>query len=147
MSRKGLPAEHQAALTEKIEVWRTLDLSIKERVKAFEAEIQPDKELAGKIEALIVAELRANKQSQVKLSKAYGAEHPGTAYIIKSTSARVADAGEFFAYVLQSGNTDLLQKRVSSDAVSIYSEAHKGELPPGVDSSTRLKLGFRVDNR
>lgn len=147
MSRKGLePAPHEAALYEQIETWLTLCNDVEAREKAFKAEIAGDKKLISQLEANILATMRKNKTGNVKLTAEFGAEHPGTAYVIRKHQVKVADAEEFFAHILETGNTDLLHKRASAEAVAIYAEEHEGKLPPGVLASVRLTLGFRADN-
>jgi hypothetical protein len=140
MSDKGLS---QRDFTDLVEAWRCLQLEVKEKTVAFEASVADDKKSIDALETHIIAALAAAKQRSVRLSG--HSPYPGIAYVIQIARCKVENSDNFFSYVLRSGDTDLLHKRVSEEAVSIYVEENDGVLPPGIASVTTLKLGFRKD--
>ena len=66
----------------------------------------------------------------------------GTAYRNKKTSYRVGVWDEVAAYVLQSGNIHMLQKRVSPNAVKEIIE-QDGAIPPGVEELKTEEFAVR----
>lgn len=66
----------------------------------------------------------------------------GTAYLNNRTSASVADRDVFFNFLRDSDAWELLEMRCSKTAVEAYKAAN-GDLPPGVNWSEELTVGFR----
>ena len=53
------------------------------------------------------------------------------AYLTTKTFTKGKDWDALWKYIEESGNLDLLQRRLSSRAVQEYMDANEGELPPG----------------
>ncbi len=66
----------------------------------------------------------------------------GTAYKSTRTSATVADRDAFFFFVQQHDAFQMLEARCAKNAVAEYKEAH-GDLPPGLNWSEEVVVGFR----
>lgn len=67
----------------------------------------------------------------------------GTAYKTLKKSATVADAGVFRDFVVSNAAFDLVDMRANAPAVAAYLGNHNGELPPGINYSTRVEVGVR----
>jgi hypothetical protein len=68
----------------------------------------------------------------------------GMAYVTTKTYTKGKDWDALWKYIEESGNLDLLQRRISSKAVQEYMDANEGELPPGVDVSQERAVVVRV---
>jgi hypothetical protein len=68
----------------------------------------------------------------------------GMAYLTTKTFTKGKDWDALWKYIEESGNLDLLQRRISSKAVQEYMDANEGELPPGVDVSQERAVVVRV---
>ncbi len=68
----------------------------------------------------------------------------GQAYLTTKTFTKGKDWDAIWKYVEESGNLDLLQRRLSSKAVQEFMEANSGDLPPGVDVSTERAVVVRT---
>ena len=88
-----------------------------------------------KIEAELMG--RLNKQGLDSI----GAVH-GTAYKSTRTNANIADWDAFTAYITESGDVNMLQKRANKTTVTEFLEAH-GELPPGITLRNESSINIR----
>lgn len=61
----------------------------------------------------------------------------------QTTAASVGDWRAFASFILNTGEIDLLQPRVSSGNLKQYMSREGGQLPPGVDIETINKLSIR----
>ena len=68
----------------------------------------------------------------------------GMAYLTTKTFTKGKDWDALWKYIEESGNLDLLQRRLSSRAVQEYMDANEGELPPGVDVSQERAVVVRT---
>jgi len=68
----------------------------------------------------------------------------GMAYLTTKTFTKGKDWDALWKYIEESGNLDLLQRRLSSRAVQEYMDANGGELPPGVDVSQERAVVVRT---
>lgn len=66
----------------------------------------------------------------------------GTAFTKTVTRYSVGDGLEFFNWVEQTGNTDMLKKDVRQDPVRDFFEKHN-ELPPGIAVYSEVVVQFR----
>jgi len=66
----------------------------------------------------------------------------GTAFRNKKEFFKVSDWTDFSSYVLKTGNVQLLQKRVSPNAVKELREA-EGQLPPGIENRVEVEFSVR----
>lgn len=70
----------------------------------------------------------------------------GTAYKSTTTKASLADRALARAFVLETGNLDLLEMRASSTGVKTYMEEHDGALPAGFSVFTEETVNIRRAN-
>ena len=68
----------------------------------------------------------------------------GTAYWSNIASAKVASREAFLDFVRKEEAYDMLENRVSKEAVKSYMEAHDGLVPPGVDFTQIRKFNMRA---
>ena len=68
----------------------------------------------------------------------------GTAYWSIISSAKVANRDAFMTFVRSEEAYDMLENRVSKEAVKSYMEANDGLVPPGIDFSQIRKFNLRV---
>ena len=68
----------------------------------------------------------------------------GMAYLTTKTFTKGKDWDALWKYIEESGNLDLLQRRLSSRAVQEYMDANEGELPPGIDVSQERAVVVRT---
>ena len=68
----------------------------------------------------------------------------GTAYWSIIASAKVANRDTFLDFVRKEEAYDMLENRVSKEAVKSYMEAHDGLVPPGVDFMQIRKFNLRI---
>ena len=66
----------------------------------------------------------------------------GTAYLSTTIKAKVEDWEVFKEYALENDLFDMLEHRVSKDAVEEFQEA-QGELPPGISISSEVNTRFK----
>ena len=64
----------------------------------------------------------------------------GSCYTSQKSTASLADPEAFMAYVIKTGNFDLLDRRANATAVKDFVKAHK-TLPPGCNLNTIETLG------
>lgn len=62
------------------------------------------------------------------------------------TVYKAADIEMFTAYIIESGNLDLLQMRPSKEAVDAY-KTETGALPPGIASDQIVSVGVRKSTK
>lgn len=68
----------------------------------------------------------------------------GTAYWSTIASATVADRDAFMRFVREQEAFDMLENRVSKEAVKSYMAENNGLVPPGVDFSQIRRFNLRV---
>jgi len=124
-------------LTETIAAWRSLRDDIKDREKIFKESMAEDKATLEALEGMVLTQLRSLKIRSANV------EGEGTAFISKKLSSKVEDPEAFFAFVLESGRTELLFARAADKAVEEYIEQAKVP-PPGVKIETTERLNFRT---
>ena len=66
----------------------------------------------------------------------------GTVYKSKRTSATVADWDYTLSYIQKNGLWNMLERRVSKQAVEQYKEEH-GDLPPGINWREEITVNIR----
>ena len=84
--------------------------------------------------------MKADEQGLVNIKTSLG-----TAYWSNIASAKVADRAVLFDYIKEHDAFDLLESRVSKEAVKSHMEAHGGLPPPGVDFSQIRRFNFRAE--
>ena len=78
--------------------------------------------------------VRANQDGVTSFKTAYG-----TAFLTTGDFANVADWGAVLTFIKDNEAYDMLQRRVSKEAVRGYIDANK-EVPPGINYGTKLEL-------
>ena len=122
---------------EPVDVDRIVKVFVKMRDKKSELE-KEIKEISAQQEVL--------EQELLKLAAQMGTtgfktEH-GTTYISEETRFAMADDNTFVQFVKDTGNVELMERRVSSTNVKQYMENHAGEVPPGLSwfKQDRMKI-------
>jgi len=123
-------------LKELVESWREAADAIDAEEAALELRLKEDKKVRDALKDMVLAEL------QRQGVKNYPLKGWGTTYTSEALSAKVEDAEAFFAYVLETGQTELLERRASKTAVQEFIETHK-QPPPGVKTERKITLCFR----
>lgn len=100
-----------------------------------EAKIRVYKKARENIKAALMAKMN---ELGITNAKAAGG---GSVTIVNGTSATIVDGEAFFDFVFETGNTDMLTKRASADAVRDYLDV-TGELPPGIEITTTQTMRF-----
>jgi hypothetical protein len=106
-----------------------------EKNRAHEAAIAPLETLLEDVAAKIQAYMNAEGLKSVPTDF-------GTAVQITKTNATVGDWDAFYAFLIQTGRLDFLQKRVASTALAEYAE-EAAVAPPGVSFFTERKVQVR----
>jgi hypothetical protein len=101
--------------------------------------MKPLYEAREKLEAFLMDQLVQSGSDSLKVRGV------GTIYKNTDDSATVGDQAEFKRHVIGTGNFDLIDFRANKTGVREYLMAHGGEPPPGVNFSSRVKLGVRRD--
>lgn len=101
----------------------------------FKEKIAKVDEAIGKLEAQLLQQLEATGAESIR-TKA------GTAYKTVKTSATVADWDAVLSYIVDQGLYNLLERRVSKQAVLEFRQENN-DLPPGVNWREELSIGVR----
>jgi hypothetical protein len=104
-------------------------------VKRFKDKVEKVDEAMSKLEAVLLQQLEATGADSIKTKS-------GTAFKTRKTSATVSDWDAVLNYVLDNKLFNLLEKRVSKNAVVEFKEANN-DLPPGVSWREELAIGVR----
>ena len=67
----------------------------------------------------------------------------GTVFTTKRLFASIADKAELSDYIRQTGQVELLQSRVSTEALKAFMDEHNGACPPGVKATHERTLSVR----
>lgn len=115
-----LPLEH---LIEKYIKIRDHRSALKKQFDAKDGEL---KALQEKIEARFLQTMNETGTDQLKVK--------GVGMVLRSERvlANAKDWEAIWQHVMESGNVDLLQRRLSSKAVQEFMESHEGDAPPGI---------------
>ncbi len=102
-------------------------------------------ELDGKLKhTLGLIEAALMKKMEAAGSESLTVKGVAMAYLTTKTFTRAKDWQAVWDYIEESGNIDLLQRRLSTKAVQEFVEANEGDLPPGVDVSQERAVVVRV---
>lgn len=114
-------------------------LKLRNKKEAIEAEtkdkVKDIKEKMAKLEAWLKAKADADGVTSFKTGS-------GTAFLTTTDFATVADWDAVLDYIRENEAFDMLEKRVSKNAVRGYIEANKA-VPPGVNYGTKLDVNVR----
>ena len=105
-----------------------IEREMKERIDVVKAKM-------AKLDAWFLQFLDDTKQTSAK-TKA------GTVFVTTTDYARVADWDEVLEFIMSREAYDLLQKRVSKDAVRGYIDAD-GSVPPGINYGSKITVNVR----
>jgi len=106
----------------------SIEGEVKEKVKSI-------KEKMAKLEAYIKKE--ADEQGVTSFKTGYG-----TAFVTTTDFAQVADWDAILGFIKDNGAWDMLEKRVSKNAVRGYIDEHN-KVPSGVNYGTRIDINVR----
>ena len=114
-------------------------LTLRNRKESMESEVKEKvkviKEKMAKLEAYI--KKQADEQGVTSFKTA-----SGTAFVTTTDFAQVADWDAVLGFIKENGAWDMLEKRVSKNAVRGYIDEHK-EVPSGVNYGTRIDINVR----
>lgn len=108
---------------------------IAEHVDNLEQQLKAVKEVHERIRQALLAQMNEIGLDSCKSRAGH------TVTRVTNVTARVTDAGMFKQYIAESGETDLIQNRASSDACRQYLESH-GVPPPGVEIGSVTTIRF-----
>ena len=109
----------------------------KKRIKDRHAEeLRPLNDAMIKLEAAVQKFLQSQGVDSAKTPV-------GTAYLSRTSRAKVTDWPVLRDFVKEHDLLDILEHRVSKDAIEEYAES-TGELPPGVDITVEVNTRFRT---
>ena len=106
-----------------------------EIVAAHKAKIAKIDEALGKVEAVLLVQLEENGMESARCKS-------GTVYKSNRTSATVADWDYVLNFIQTNDLWNMLERRVSKQAVEQYKEEH-GDLPPGINWREELVVNVR----
>lgn len=110
--------------------------AFRERIKAaFKEQDDRAKEGVETLQAHLLKTMNESGLENVKTDVA-------TAYMHRSTYAKVTDWEAFYDYIVKTGKVELLSKRIASGNVLELAE-EIGELPPGTSSDTTREVRIR----
>ena len=114
-------------------------LTLRNRKESMESEVKEKvkviKEKMAKLEAYI--KKQADEQGVTSFKTA-----SGTAFVTTTDFAQVADWDAVLGFIKENGAWDMLEKRVSKNAVRGYIDEHK-EVPSGKNYGTRIDVNVR----
>lgn len=93
--------------------------------KAFDEKVSDLDEVMSSCENFLL--LRASEQGVEGFKTEFG-----TTYIGETTKISISDESAFFKFVLDTGDLDFFERRVSSRHLAEYMEAQKKDYPPGL---------------
>lgn len=106
-----------------------------EIVAAHKAKIATLDEVLDKLEGVLLSQLEANGMESARCKT-------GTVYKSTRTSATVADWDYVLNFILTNDLHNMLERRVSKQAVEQYREEH-GDLPPGINWREEVVVNIR----
>jgi hypothetical protein len=104
--------------------------------KALDDELKPYADAMATISTAMLDHLNMSGADSIKTDA-------GTAYVSELDSMKVGDRDALGAFILETGELQLLSMAVAKDAVRDYMAEHQGQLPPGVEKSSIRKVNFR----
>jgi hypothetical protein len=115
-------------------------VSLRNRKRALEAEhkeqLKPYNKLLNEIGGKLLDYMQRSGVDSVSTPG-------GTVHQIDKRSAVIRDGEAFRAFIIETGNFDLLDLKANAPAVFDYIKEHEGEGPPGVHASTFTSVGVR----
>lgn len=129
---QGVSSEADAAVGEYIRL-RDMKSEIEARHKAELADIRAQLETS---EAWLLGELQRMGVDSFKVAH-------GTVYTSARFMPSIGDKEAFFNHIRETGEVELVQSRVSSDALKTWMANHGGQCPPGVKASYERVIGVR----
>lgn len=106
-----------------------------EIVAAHKAKIAKIDEVLDKVEGVLLAQLEENGMESARCKS-------GTVYKSNRTSATVADWDYVLNFIQTHDLWNMLERRVSKQAVEQYKEEH-GDLPPGINWREEVVVNVR----
>lgn len=123
----------------------TIDDAIAAYLKLRDKKEQLEKEVEEKVEAIKakMAKLEAwiKEQADQQGVTSFKTKH-GTAFLVTTDFASVADWDSLLKFVLENEHYEMLTKSVSKVAVRDYLQAHNA-IPPGVNYGTKISVNIR----
>lgn len=114
-------------------------MKLRDRKKQLEAQVKEQvSEITSKMDKL---EAWVKEQADIQGVTSFKTKH-GTAFLTTTDYANVADWDAVLGFIRENEAFDMLEKRISKNAVRGYIEQHKA-VPPGVNYGTKLEVNIR----
>lgn len=120
-----------------VRVFRKIRAAISEKTKAYEQEVAVLKDQQKQIEVELLRRLHDRGATQTKTED-------GTAFISETMTANIADEPNFFKFVLEQGDLDFFQRRISITHLKEYMREHGDNVPPGLNIFKELSINVRA---
>lgn len=117
--------EGEALCNQMVAEYMMLRTDLEAMVDRHKAEAAPLKEQLEKAEGAIQAYLNANGMDGFKANGA-------TVYTEKVMRANIGDKSALNQFIMESGDVELLQTRLSTTVLKEWMAGHDGQVPPGV---------------
>ena len=115
--------------------------------KQFADFLKPFQTQMQEIENKLLAMLNALNVGKPESKRAQLSTDAGTAYLSTITTPKVVERDKYVDFILDNwdeiGNEMLQLAAPQKDAVENYMQAHEGQLPPGVTTSTFTRVNIR----
>lgn len=108
------------------------------RAKLKQSFDEQDKVYADKITQIEAFIMRRAQEGGVESFKT----EFGTAAVRPTLKASVGDAAALKKWVLETGNTEIYQSRLSTPVIREWAENHGGDVPPGVNAYRELTVSI-----
>ena len=101
---------------------------------------EADKNLKAKLDTIETGFLKIMNDTGTDQLKVKGV---GMVFRTQRILPNAKDWNAVFTYIQESGNFDLLQKRLAQGGVQAYMESNDGDTPPGVTTTIERGVGVR----
>ena len=129
--------EHPITDDRLVRVFRKIRSAISEETKTYEATVQKLKEQQKLIEVELLRRLQERGATQTKTEE-------GTAFISEVMTANIAEDAAFRKFVLDTGDIDFFQRRISITHLKEYMKEHEEQIPPGLNIFKELNINVRA---
>ena len=120
-----------------VRVFRKIRSAISEETKRYEASVTKLKEQQKQIEVELLRRLQERGATQTKTEE-------GTAFVSEQMTANISEDAVFHKFVLDSGDLEFFQRRISITHLKDFMKEHEGQIPPGLNLFKELTINVRA---
>jgi len=120
-----------------VRVFRKIRATISDETKKYEAVVSRLKDQQKQIEVELLRRLHERGATQTKTEE-------GTAFISEVMTANIAEDAAFRKFVLDTGDIDFFQRRISITHLKEYMKEHEEQIPPGLNIFKELNINVRA---